>query len=126
MKTSQGRMEAKQEKTEIVSQHCKWVSHIKAMHLLPALEGQASSVLHQVPKGMMYKETIRVLEDQFWKQNLVAAYQTQLETRTQIIYEPLQEFATTIEQLTHHAFPTLYEDHVLKGAGRAFVDGIRE
>lgn len=40
LETSQGKMEAKQEKTEIVSQHCKWVSHIKAMHLLTALEGQ--------------------------------------------------------------------------------------
>jgi hypothetical protein len=28
--------------------------------------------------------------------------------------------------LTHLAFPTLYEDHGVRGAGRAFVDGIRE
>jgi hypothetical protein len=38
----------------------------------------------------------------------------------------LQESATTIEQLTHHAFPALHEDHILKGPGKSFGDGIRD
>jgi hypothetical protein len=53
----------------------------------------------------MYQETIRATEDQFGDQHLVAAYRTQLETRIRIIGEPLQEFATAIEQLIHCAFP---------------------
>jgi hypothetical protein len=40
--------------------------------------------------------------------------------------ELLQEFAITIEELTHSVFPTLQENHVCKGTGKAFVDSIGE
>jgi hypothetical protein len=73
-----------------------------------------------------YKETIRVTEDWFGDQHLVASYRNPLRTRTQLIGEPLWEFATAIEQLTHHAFPALHEDHIYRGAGKAFSNGIRD
>jgi hypothetical protein len=38
---------------------------------------------------------------------------------TQITGEPLQEFTTTIDQTTHHAFPAQQEDHVCMAAGKA-------
>jgi hypothetical protein len=37
----------------------------EAMHLPAALQGLASNVLHGVPKPVMYKEIIGVLEDRF-------------------------------------------------------------
>jgi hypothetical protein len=44
-----------------------------------------------------------------------AGYHSQLKTWTKDNGESLQESASTIEQLTHHAFPAVHEDHVLKG-----------
>jgi hypothetical protein len=35
----------------------------------------------------------------------------------------LQEFATAVEQLAHHAYPALPEDHKRREAGKAFTDG---
>jgi hypothetical protein len=42
------------------------------------------------------------------------------DTQTQDNGEPLQKFATAIEQLTHCGFPALDEDHVHRGLGKAF------
>jgi hypothetical protein len=52
-----------QEKIEALAEHCEEVLWIKAMHLLAVLQDQASDVLHKDPKGTMYKETIRAIED---------------------------------------------------------------
>jgi hypothetical protein len=38
---------------------------IKATHMLITLQGWASDVLHRVPKGAMYEETVRATEDRF-------------------------------------------------------------
>jgi hypothetical protein len=83
----------------------------KDMHVLTASQGQASAVLSRDPK-VTYKETIGALEDQFWDHQLDTGYRNQLKTQTQDEGQPLQEFATTIEQLTHCAFPALQEDHI--------------
>jgi hypothetical protein len=48
-----------------------------------------------------------------------------MKTWTQGNSESLQEVATAIKQMTHHAFPALHEDHVRRG-GKSFIDGIRE
>jgi hypothetical protein len=40
----------------------------------------ASDILHEVPKGLTYKETVRALEDQFGDQHLAVGYLTQLKT----------------------------------------------
>jgi hypothetical protein len=74
----------------------------------------------------LYKETIRALKDQSGDQHLVAAYCTQLKTRTQIVGESLQEFATAIKQLTHCAFLALHEHHVSMGRGTVFGNDIRD
>jgi hypothetical protein len=39
---------------------------------------------------------------------------------------PLQEPATIIEQLTHHAFPELHKDHFHMEARKAFINRIKE
>jgi hypothetical protein len=74
----------------------------------------------------VYEETIEALEDHFGDQHLAAAYRSQLKTWTQKAIESLQEFATAIEQLAHHAYPALPEDHVRKEAGRAFTDRVED
>jgi hypothetical protein len=38
----------------------------------------------------------------------------------------LQEFDTAVEQLAHHAYPTLPEDHIRRVAGKAFTDGVED
>jgi hypothetical protein len=38
----------------------------------------------------------------------------------------MQEFAMAIEQLAHHAYPTLPEDHIRREAGKAFADGAED
>jgi hypothetical protein len=37
-----------------------------------------------------------------------------------ILTNSLQEFATGIEQVTHHVFPSQHEDHIHRGPGKAF------
>jgi hypothetical protein len=53
--------------------------------------------------------------DRFGDQHPAAEYRTQLKARTKLIGEPVQEFTTTTEQLTHHSLPALHEHHVRKG-----------
>jgi hypothetical protein len=38
----------------------------------------------------------------------------------------LEEFTTAIEQLAHHADSTLTEDHIRRGAGKAFTDRVED
>jgi hypothetical protein len=52
-------------KFEAVVEHYKWAPYVKARHLLAALQGWASHVLHGVSNGAMYEETIEALEDHF-------------------------------------------------------------
>jgi hypothetical protein len=59
----EAKMEASQEKTEAIAEHCKWVPRVKATHLLTALQGWASDVLHGDFSGVVYKEPILPLED---------------------------------------------------------------
>jgi hypothetical protein len=89
------------------------------------MKTMASDVLNGVPKVATYEETIGALKGRFGNQHLVALYHTQLKTRTQIDGEPLHQFAITMK-LAHHAFPALHKDHVLRGAGKACTDDIRE
>jgi hypothetical protein len=96
------------------------------MHALTALWGWACNILHGVPRGSKYKESIGATEDRFGERSLTTGYHNQLKILTQDNGESLQKFATTIEQLTHHAFPALHEDHVLRGACYAFGNGIRD
>jgi hypothetical protein len=65
--------------------------------------------------------TLQALKDRFGDQQFAAAYRCQLTTRTQEAGESLQDFATAIEQLAHHAYHTLPEGHVWRKAGRAFA-----
>jgi hypothetical protein len=99
-----------------------WMRLEKSTYLITALQGRATYVLHRVPKGATYEENLEALEDSFGDQYLVAAFRSQLKTRTQ--GESLQEFATAVEQLAHRAYPALPEDHISREAGKAFADGI--
>jgi hypothetical protein len=38
----------------------------------------------------------------------------------------LQEFATAIEQLAHHAYSALPEDYIWREAGKVFADGVED
>jgi hypothetical protein len=70
----------------------------------------------------MYEENIRATADQ----HLAAGCCNQLKTQTQDDGEPLQEFSTVIEQVTHRAFPALHKDRVGKGSGKTFSNGTRD
>jgi hypothetical protein len=56
-------LKANQEKIEAIVEHYKEASHVKAIHLLTGLEGQASDVLRGDSKGAMYRETNGAPED---------------------------------------------------------------
>jgi uncharacterized membrane protein YgaE (UPF0421/DUF939 family) len=98
---------------------------IKIMHMLTALQGQVSDVLHEVLKGATYKETIKAKEGQFGDQKLATGYHDQLKSQTQDNGESPQEAVITIKQLTHHYFPALHKDHVCRGAWKAFGNSTR-
>jgi hypothetical protein len=49
-----------------------------------------------------------------------------LKTITQKVRESLEEFARAIEQLAHSAYSTLTEDHIRRGAGKAFADSVED
>jgi hypothetical protein len=70
-------------------------------------------MLHGVPKGMTYDETLQTMEDCFGDQHWAAAYCSQLKTRTQGVRESLLEFFTTVEQLAHHTNLALPKDHIM-------------
>jgi hypothetical protein len=55
----------------------------KAMHMLATLQGQASKVLQEVPKGEMYEEIIGANDDRFGDQHLAIGCCNQLKTWTQ-------------------------------------------
>jgi hypothetical protein len=68
---------------QTVAEHNHWTPREKATYLIAALQGRACDVLHGVPRGSTYDETIEALEDRFGGQHLAAAYRSQLKTRTQ-------------------------------------------
>jgi hypothetical protein len=79
----------------------------KDMHMSTTTQSRASNILSRDSKEVTYKETTGALEDRFWEHKLAAGYWNQLKTQTHDKNQPLQEFATTIEQLTHCTFPAL-------------------
>jgi hypothetical protein len=81
-------------------------------------------VLHGIPTGATYEETLQALEDRFGDQHFAAAYRSQLKARKQEAGESLRDFATAIEQLAYRAYPALPEEHIRREAGCAFVDGV--
>jgi chromosome segregation ATPase len=97
VESSQEKLEASQEKIEAMAKHYKWAPYIKVTHLVTTLQDLTSDVLHEVPKGVMYKETIKALEECFRNQQQATAYCAHLKKRTQLIGKPLQEFATAIK-----------------------------
>lgn len=68
----------------------------KYTYLITALH-----VLHRVPKGATYDETLQALEERFRDQHLDVAHRCQLKMRTQGVRESLQEFGTAVKQLAH-------------------------
>jgi hypothetical protein len=52
MEADQEELEANQERILVVSEHYEGVPHMKAMHVLTALQGQASDVLHEVEEAI--------------------------------------------------------------------------
>jgi hypothetical protein len=107
------------------AEHYDGAPYVKAMHMLTALHTRASNVLHGVPKeAMYYEETIEAL-DCFADQNLPAVYCSQFKTRTHNIGKSLQEFSTTIKQLTHCVSTATHKNHVHRGPGKALSNGIR-
>jgi hypothetical protein len=53
----------------------------------------------------MRKENVRPTEDRFWNLQLAGGYCNQQKTQTKDNDGSPQEFASAIEQVTHHAFP---------------------
>jgi hypothetical protein len=72
-------------------------------------------MLHGVPKALTYEDILEALEDRFRDQRFAAFSRSQQNTRTQEVWESLQEFATAFEQLAHCFYPALPEDHIRRG-----------
>jgi uncharacterized coiled-coil protein SlyX len=111
---------------DIVAEHNRWSDREKSTYLITVLKGRAADVLYGIPTSTTYEGRLQALEDRFGDQHFSAAYRCQLTTRTQKAGESLQDFATSIEQLAHRAYPTLPEDHIRREAGRAFAYGEKD
>jgi hypothetical protein len=96
------------------------------MYLMTALKGWVADVLYGIPKNTTYEETLQALQDRFGDQYFAALFRSQLKTRIQRAGESLQDFAIAVEQLAHHAYPTLPDEHIRREADRAFVDEIED
>lgn len=95
-------------------EHYKETPNVKATHLNGPVD-QASNVLRGDPKRAMCSETNGAPENQYGDQHLVVAYHTLLKMQTKTTVSPCM-----------NAFPTLQEDHVNMGTGKAFIHGLRE
>jgi hypothetical protein len=111
---------------ETIVEHNHWLPQEKSTYLITALKGQAADVLYGIPTNTTYEETLQALQDRIEDQHFAAAFHSQLKTRTQRAGESLQEFATAVEQLAHHVYPTLPEDHIRREAEKAFADGVED
>jgi hypothetical protein len=109
--------------SEIVAEHNQWSDWEKSTYLITTLKGRVAEVLPGIPTNTTYEDILQALEDWLGDQHFAAAYRCQL-TRTQKVGESLQDFATAIELLAHHAYPTLPEDHI-RGGGKAFAYGVQ-
>jgi hypothetical protein len=81
-KIKNGMEEMKATESEAIAEHCEWEPCVKATHLPTVPQDSGPNVQHGAPKGVMYKGTIRVL-DQFGDQHLAIEYHNQLKTWTQ-------------------------------------------
>jgi hypothetical protein len=59
---------------ETVAEHNCSTHLEKSMHLITTLQGCAANVLHGIPKGVMYEETLDAKGDRFWDQHLATTY----------------------------------------------------
>jgi hypothetical protein len=82
-KIKNGMEEMKATESEAIAEHCEWEPRVKTTHLPTVPQDWAPDVLHGAPKGMMYEEIIRALDDKFGDQHLAIEYCNQLKTRTQ-------------------------------------------
>jgi hypothetical protein len=74
----------------------------------------------------MHEEKIQATEDRFGDRHLAVVWCGQLKTWTQDNGEPLQEVATAIEQMTHHAIPALPKNRGHGGLGGASGNGMMD
>jgi hypothetical protein len=103
-----------------------WMSHNKATYLITTFNELAIYIIHDTPTETMYKDVTEVLEDRFGDHHLHAAFHSQLKRRTQLIKKSLQEFATAIDHLAHHAHTELPKHIISKEATHMFADGLRQ
>jgi hypothetical protein len=73
-KIKTGMEEMKATVPETIAEHYEWAPRVKAIYLPTAEQDWDPDVLHGAPKGVMYEETIRALEDQFGDQHLAIQY----------------------------------------------------
>jgi hypothetical protein len=92
------------------------------MHLLAALQGQASNVLHGVPKEATYKETIKALEDHFRDQHLATVHQS-AEDKDIIHWRVLAKVCHQ-NQTADPLYLSCITEALCKGLGMAFSNGI--
>jgi hypothetical protein len=111
---------------ENIAEHNCCTCQDNSTYLITVLQGRATNVLHGVTKGATCEETLEALEDRFGDQHLAAAYHSKQKPRIQGVEESLEKFSTAIKQLTHHAYPTLSEDHIRREAGKAFAEGVED
>jgi hypothetical protein len=97
---------------------------VSAMHLLVALQGQASNVLHGVPKEATYMEIIKAHQDHFRDQHLATVYQSAGDKDPKHWWVPAKvcHHHQTVDPL----FLSRITEPLRKGPSTAFSNGIRD
>jgi hypothetical protein len=86
----------------------------------------AGHILHGILTRVTYNNVIEFLENSYSDHHLEAAFNSQLKRRNQLVGESLEEFATTTNQLVHHAHIQLPKHLISKDATRAFTNRVKE
>jgi hypothetical protein len=74
----------------------------------------------------MYENINEALENHYGDNHMEAVFHSQLKRRTQLVREPLQEFATAIDHLPHRVHVQLPDHLISTEAACPFVYRIRE
>jgi hypothetical protein len=100
--------------------------HHKVTYPIAALNKLAAHILHGVLTEVTYEEVTEVFGNCYNDHHLKASFHSQLNRRTQLVRESMQEFAGSTDHLVHSTHVELPKHLIGKEATHAFADGIRE
>jgi hypothetical protein len=109
-----------------MADHNGWGSREKATQLLTILQDKLPTSYTVSQARGAYEDIVGALKGRYRSQQLVAAFRSQVEARTQLRGMPLQELAAAVEHLVHQALIRLPEDFIWREADYVFTDEIKD